>query len=159
MNHLKHFAAMLVIAALTSGVDASDGIHFGGNGFRLDMVPNDPDATSGTQVATATCEVKSSKGAVVLHWATSPFVHTALPEMQSDAFIAATVTRFVGKATVSPQRTIDRTDIAKGNDSAAVAMGIQGNARLSIQLEVGLENENAVAGKHCTTVVLTVTGN
>ncbi|MFK8113658.1 MAG: hypothetical protein AB8B91_15760 [Rubripirellula sp.] len=150
--------ALIAIAAMTS-VAAGDGVHLGGNGLRVDMAPIEPNATSSSQRATAKCNVRINRREVVLHWATTPFVHTSYPEIQSDAYLSATLTQKVGQLSVSPERAVDHTDVDNGDERAAVAMGIQGNGKLQIDLEVGINDDNAVAGKHCATVTLTVTGH
>jgi hypothetical protein len=159
MKFINHLIALLAIAALASYVNASDGVRIGGSGMRIDMVPTDPNATSATTTATANCNVRLNKHEVVLHWESTPFTHVSRPEFASDAYLAATVTQKIGQLAVSPSRAVDHTDLADGDSNAAVAMGIRGNGKLSINLEVGIEDDNAVAGRHCATVIMTVTGH
>jgi len=157
MKPLKYLLLFFAVGALTNFVDAADGIHVRSGGFRFDMVPVDPNATSSGPIAAADCVVRVQKKQALLHWATSPFVHVSNPELTSDAFLAATVTSQNGKIAVSPRRVIDRTNLSGGDDTAAIAMGVQGNGKAEIKLEVGIDEQGAAAGLHQTTVILTVT--
>lgn len=158
MQKLKLLIALLAIVTLTNFVNAGDSINIGGKGFQVKMVPTDKNAISPGPVAEADCDVHVNKSDVILHWATRPFTHTTYPELTSDAVLAATVTQQTGKVAVSPSRIVDRTNISDRDNTAAIAMGIQGSGKLKIKLEVGIDNERAAGGKHSTTVVLTVTG-
>lgn len=158
MNYLKFIIALIAIAASTSVV-ASSALHFGGNGFRVDMVPVDANATSTNRVTQANCDVRVNRRELVLHWSATAFNHTDYPDLESDVYLAATVTRKVGQLVASPNRSVDQSDIVNDDRDAAVAIGIQGNGKLSVNLEVGIDDANAAAGKHCATVVMTVTAH
>ena len=158
MKTINYLIAFLAIAALASYVNASGGVHIGGPGILIDLVPTDPNATSATTTATANCTVQLNQREILLHWETTPFTHVSHPEFTSDAILAATVTQKIGQLAVSPSQAVDQTDLTEGDSNAAVAMGIIGTGTLNINLEVGIEDDNAVAGRHDATVVMTVTG-
>jgi len=157
MQKLKLLIALIAFAALTSHVNAGDVVNIGSKGVRIKMVTKDKRGISSSRVAEADCDVRVNKGAAVLHWATSPFTHTTYPELTSDAILAATVMSQDGGVAVSPSRIVDRTNLSEGDETAAIAMGIQGSGRLKIDLQVGIDNPGAAGGMHSTTVILTVT--
>ena len=133
-------------------------MRLGGNGFRLQMTPVDPGGNSEKTVAVANCAVRINQRNVLLHWSTTPFSHVENPELRSDAFLSAVVTDRIGRVNVSPRQVIDRTNIANNDHVAAIAMGIRGDGDLKIRMEVGINDHQAAAGRHCADVVLTVTG-
>lgn len=95
----------------------------------------------------------------MLHFAATPFAHVDDSSVQSDAILSATVSQQLGQITVSPQAAADQTNISDDDEQAAIEVGVSGNGRAQIQLQVGIDANDAHAGRHCTTVVMTVTAN
>ncbi|TWU60454.1 hypothetical protein Poly51_07300 [Rubripirellula tenax] len=150
--------AAIAIAMLTSQVGIGDISRLGGSGVRVDMTTRSGGVSSGL-IGGADCRVRVNQRAIVLQWTTSAFHHTELPEIQNDASISATVTGSLGVVQVSPRHAVARTNISNRKDEASVAMGIAGNGEVKVDLTVGIDGAQVVEGKHCATVVLTITGN
>ena len=144
--------------ALTSVVTANSGFTIGGRGVRVSMTPRDRGA-SPSPAAISDWDIRSNINQIVLHWNTTPFRHIDHDGIRSDASIAAVVTGQLGPVDVSPRRALARTDIARGKEEAAVAMGLRGNGKVKVQLKVAIDQQHAVAGKHCADVVLTLTSH
>ena len=150
--------ACMTVVALTSYVIADNGLFVGDRGVRVSMTTRD-DGTSQTNSAISDWAIKSNVNQVVLHWKTTPFVYVDHDEYKSDAFIAAVVTDRFGPIQVSPQASQDQTRLADGDEEASVAMGLRGNGKVNIQLQVGIDGQDAVAGRHCANVTLTLTSH
>ena len=162
LHGMKRHTVTIVLfmaAVLTGLVSARGAINLGGNGFRLRLQPVDPSGNSGTAFAAARCRVRINQQNVLLHWAATRFTHVEQPELSTDAFLRTTVTREHGRVRVSPAKAQDKTDIAAGDDQAAIVMGIRGDGDLDIRMEIGIDASRAAAGRHCADVVLTVTGH
>ncbi len=159
MIRWKHVFAALAVAASTNNVGVGDGVRLGGNGLLVDMAAPVSSPSVAYPIATSDCVVRVNQRQVVLHWTTSSFQHLQHPEYQSDAAISAVLTSSIGQVAVSPQHIVNRTNLAKHQNQAGVAMSIAGNGQAKIKLSIKLEDDAPVAGVHCATVVLTVTGN
>lgn len=137
----------------------ADSIRFSDRGVQVSMVPAERNGQSDHSVATAICNVQVNQRQVMLHISATPFVHLDDSSSQSDAVLSATLSRKLGRVAVSPQAVTDRTNISNGDDQASISLGVSGNGRAQVQLQVGIDANNAHAGRHCTTVMMTVTAN
>ncbi|WP_157593925.1 hypothetical protein [Rubripirellula obstinata] len=141
-------------------VDAlADSIRLSDRGVRVNMVPDQHNGKSDHSIASATCNVRVNQRQVMLHFAATPFVHVDDSRIKNNAMLSATVSRQLGQIVVSPQAIADRTNISNDDEQATIAVGVSGNGRAQVQLQVGIDANNAHAGRHCTTVVMTVTAN
>ena len=158
MKLLPPLLTFATIVAMTSPVIANGGLSVNGNGVRVTMTTQHG-GTSATTSAVSDWVVKSNVNQVVLQWKTTPFVHVEHDGIKSDAMIAVRVTDQLGRLQASPRQSSDRTNVASGDEEAAVMVGIRGNGKLNIQLHVGIDDQHAVAGKHCANVTLTLTSH
>lgn len=128
-------------------------------GFHADLVPHQPSGESENTMASATCRVRGNLRSVVIHMAASPFQHVKDSTIQSDAVLSAALTRTVGRLVVTPRSASDRTRLGSKDEPAAIAFGISGNGRAEIEMQLAIDAKDAPAGRHRTTVVMTITSN
>ena len=93
----------------------------------------------------------------LLHWSTVPFQHTEASDVRTDASIAVKVKKVRGRVSVEPSFAKDRTRLGNKQETADVMLTAAGAGIAIVELNVGIDNQFAPAGKHCTTVILSVT--
>lgn len=96
---------------------------------------------------------------MVMHLTANPFQHVEDSAVQSDAILSAAVTQTVGRLVVMPRLASDRTHIGSKDERAEISFGVSGNGRAVIEVQVGIDAKNTPAGRHHTTVVMTITSN
>lgn len=127
----------------------------GGSGIRVELIRHQDNPL--TPYAGSTWNVRINRSAAVLHWVASSFVHTEATHIETDAILSAVVKKQVGAINIATQQSIDRTNISADDRNAAVTMVAQGAGIATIELQIGIEDTHACAGRHSTTVVLNVT--
>ena len=150
--------AIVAVVAMTVSVDANNVVNVHGGGVLVRMTPRDG-GNSPTANAVSDWVIKSNVRQVVLQWKTTPFAHVDHDEIRADTVIAARVAETLGPVRVSFTHGSDRTHLDSGDDEASVAVGLRGNGKVNVQLQVGVDDRHAVAGRHSATVTLTLTSH
>ncbi|TWT76441.1 hypothetical protein CA13_69350 [Planctomycetes bacterium CA13] len=157
---LKPFHALLFAAAtltLPVSADADSNPTFGGgntSGIRVEMVRHENNPAGS---ALSDWHLRLNNSQAVLHWVAIPFTHSQSSQLQSDATLSARVKSQKGPIKISPSAIIDSTNLRSGDEQASINLFAQGAGRASIELQVGIDQQHAAAGTHCTTVILSVT--
>lgn len=148
---------LLLIVPLACSADADDSYRYGGSGsgIRVDVVRHDSGPLSGS--ASSDWHFRINRTQAILHWVAIPFAHADRPSFRSDAVLSAVVKNTTGPLQISPTAAQDRTALYSGDEEASIHMAAQGTGRATIELNVAIDGQHAAAGKHSTTVVLTVT--
>tara|TARA_R110002049_G_scaffold285698_4_gene467082 strand:+ start:247173 stop:247664 length:492 start_codon:yes stop_codon:yes gene_type:complete len=148
----------LTLVTTAGRVGARDGLRVSNNGVVVTMTPGET-PSGNVPVVESDWVIRSAVNQVVLHWQTTPFIHLENDEIKTDAVIAVAVTDTWGRIQASPSRSRDRTNVADGDDSASVAMGLRRPGSVDVRMRIGMDDRHAVAGRHCADVTLTLTSH
>ncbi|TWT53974.1 hypothetical protein Pla22_16080 [Rubripirellula amarantea] len=162
---MKSLPTAYLIALLLLHFGAGDACVFGqgmpvaSHGVRVKLKADQPGGRSPGSIASATCDMRLNQRKVALHFQASTFEHIEDSRIESDSIIEAIVLSTSGTIQVYPTQATDRTNLSDGLTSASLSMGAAGSGTAAIKLNIGMADLYPVAGKHCATVVMTVTAN
>ncbi len=123
--------------------------------FRVDVAAA---PSSDASIAASQWTVRLQQRNVLLQWRCIPFTYDADTKLKSDSSLSAQVVSIQGGAIVSPTSAFAKTSLLENKQQDAIQMAMRGTGKIDVLLNVGIDRENATAGKHSTTIELTVTG-
>ena len=101
--------------------------------------------------------IRMQHGPMLLAWESTPFQHTDDPSILTDTSVSIVAHPTQGPIQITSLNGIDYTDVQRDDDTANVAIGLQGTGKVDIDMRVEMLAPEAPAGTYCSTVFLTIT--